>query len=447
MTLRRMTALRSLVYSAVMKFSLLRSVGSADDQQHARTTAASDPGSLAVARWQPFRGPFQRWPRFMDTLLALVAFLFTLMMWSGGEEPELPIGGADIFALMLAIVGNFALIWRRRLPLQVHGVVLACSAAVFFATSHDGLVAMSFSLYAVGRYAAHDRASILGMLMGVFLASVDMFELHSSQPGSFVALGLVVLFWYFGRRVRFRGEYLRLLEERASYLEQRKAEEADRAVAEERTRIARELHDIVAHQVSLMTVQAGAAKTVASTDPQAALGAMAAVEHAGRQAMSEMRHLLDVLRQDKTGAQTVPQPGCADLVSLAAEVRAAGNPVSLVTEGRLSGMPAMLDLAAYRIVQEALTNVIKHAGPGAGAEVRLRATGDALEIRVADRGERKAGTPGKGYGIAGMRERAELLGGWLKAGPINDQGFEVQAYLPRQQVKNAVPHQPQEHRL
>ena len=244
------------------------------------------------------------------------------------------------------------------------------------------------------------------------------------------ARALDYLFWYIGRRLRFRGEYLRLLEERARYLEQRRAEAAEQAVAEERSRIARELHDVVAHQVSLMTVQAGAAKTVAASDPDAALAAMSAVENAGRQALSEMRHLLHVLRQERAGGELAPQPGVADLASLAAEVTEAGTEVVFRNEGSVGRLPQRVDLAVYRIVQEALTNVIKHAGPGARATVLLRGRDDGVELTVSDDGCGPGSAPGHGYGIAGMRERAELLGGRLSACAGSQGGFRVDAFLP-----------------
>jgi len=389
-----------------------------------------------VAALQPFRGPFQRWPRTMDSLLAFFSFFLTLQMLSSEPAPGVAYSTATVLvygvALVLALVGNFALIWRRRHPLRVHGVILTCAVLALPNPQLHGIFGLAFSLYSLGRYAADGKASALGMLLAVLLGTVDMFVIQGSEPGSFVALGLMFVLWYVGRRLRFRGEYLRLLEERARYLEQRKSEEAERAVAQERVRIARELHDVVAHQVSLMTVQAGAAKTVAARDPDAALAAMGAVEQAGRQALSEMRHLLDVLRRDSGDGKLAPQPGCADLVSLAAEVTQAGTPVQLETEGRLSQLPPRLDLTIYRIIQEALTNVIKHAGAGAKVVVRVSANAEGVDLSVTDDGRGAGAHPGQGYGIAGMRERAELLGGRLTTGPDPLGGFRVSAFLPLQ---------------
>ncbi|GAA2629770.1 sensor histidine kinase [Streptomyces vastus] len=235
--------------------------------------------------------------------------------------------------------------------------------------------------------------------------------------------------WYLGRRLRLRaGRAARLLREQAA--------EARRIVTEERTHIARELHDVVAHRVSMMTVQAGAARMVAAEDPQGALEAMAAVEEAGRQALDELRHLLGVLRPDSERDGLGPQPGLGDLPRLVAEVREAGLDVS-VTNSIRDPLPARVDLSAYRIVQEALTNVLKHSGPRTHTHVHLRDESDGLTIEVLDDGHGATvqampaahkGPPG--HGIVGMRERAHLLGGSLDAQPRPGGGFRLTAHLP-----------------
>jgi signal transduction histidine kinase len=215
-------------------------------------------------------------------------------------------------------------------------------------------------------------------------------------------------------------------------------------VTEERTRIARELHDVVAHRVSLMTVQAGAAKAVAAEDPEGALRAMGAVEEAGRQALDELRHLLGVLRPETDLDGLGPQPGLADLPRLVEQIRGAGLDVSLATDGVSAGLPARVDLFAYRIVQEALTNVLKHAGPGTRTEVRLGTDRNGIVIEVVDDGSADEGLESavgrqpsdsdrrsrSGHGIVGMRERALLLGGTLEARPRPGGGFLVVAHLP-----------------
>nr|WP_276617659.1 sensor histidine kinase [Streptomyces coryli] len=235
--------------------------------------------------------------------------------------------------------------------------------------------------------------------------------------------------WYLGRRLRLRAG-------RAARRAQERAAEARRIVAEERTHIARELHDVVAHRVSMMTVQAGAARMVAAEDPQGALEAMAAVEQAGRQALDELRHLLGVLRPDAERDGLGPRAGLADLPRLVAEVREAGLDLSL-TNAIAAPLPARVDLSAYRIVQEALTNVLKHSGPRTRTEVRLCDAADGITIEVTDDGRGAAALAAPaghrrppGHGIVGMRERAHLLGGHLDAGPRPAGGFRLTAQLP-----------------
>lgn len=382
-----------------------------------------------VRVWRPLRGPFERWPHLADFLLALVSFLLTLAIWSqGAGRIGMPLEtAADIGTFVCAFVGNFALLWRRSNPLQVHAVVLTASVLVLLGPVADGIFALAISLYSLGRFEADDLASLAGMLAALIFVVTDLFLLSTPSVGGTIAAGLVISLWYIGRRLRFRGEYLRLLEGRAEQAEREKRADAERAISEERTRIARELHDIVAHQVSLMTVQAGAAKTVADSDPQAARESMAAVEKAGRQALAEMRHMLGLLRPAKGTQDLGPQPGIADLTTLVRKVSEAGHEVSLKTDGQLAGLPPRLDLNIYRIVQEALTNVLKHAGPGASAEVSLSRDGNSINLSILDDGH--GGNTGltSGHGLVGMRERAELLGGSFSAGPGAGRGFEIRA--------------------
>jgi signal transduction histidine kinase len=201
-------------------------------------------------------------------------------------------------------------------------------------------------------------------------------------------------------------------------------------VGEERRRIARDLHDVVAHAVGVMTVQAGAARLVLEDDPSRAREPLLAVEQAGRQALGELRRLLGILRRDEREPALRPQPGLAALQELAAQAERAGLPVELIFEGAPARLPAGLDLAAYRIVQEALTNTRKHAGP-ARARVAVRYAPEALELEITDDG-RPAANGGSGHGLIGMRERVALYGGQLDAGPRPQGGFTIHAHLPLQ---------------
>jgi signal transduction histidine kinase len=212
----------------------------------------------------------------------------------------------------------------------------------------------------------------------------------------------------------------------------RDREEAAReAVSVERSRIARELHDIVAHHMSVMVVQAAAARAVAGRDPAAADDALRQIETSGRAGLTEMRRLLEILKSQERGEERAPQPGLARLDELVDGMRATGLSVETVVEGTPHELPPGVDLSAYRIVQEALTNTLKHAGD-AHARVLLRYEPGAIEIEVADdgRGAGNGETAGGGRGLIGMRERVQLFGGTLDSGPRDGGGFVVRARLP-----------------
>jgi signal transduction histidine kinase len=230
---------------------------------------------------------------------------------------------------------------------------------------------------------------------------------------------------------RIRRDYL---EERAARIERERVEETRRVVTRERARIARELHDVVAHSVGLMTVQAGAANMVSSNDPKKALSSLSLIEGTGRQALGELRRLLGVLRtEDDKGGELSPQPGLDHLDDLVAEVEGAGVDVDFTVEGNLHHMPAGLGLSAYRILQEGLTNVLKHAGRRARAEVVVRLTQDQFVLEIADDGGGVAPEPSRvpgGHGLIGMRERVALFGGRMSAGPRGGGGFLVKVEIP-----------------
>jgi signal transduction histidine kinase len=380
-----------------------------------------------------FRGPFARWPRAADGVLATVVFLGTVFVTDGPGDSLVirPIGDVPIPALLVFAVASAALYWRRRAPLAVLAVVLVAWASTIGSGYADlGGVAI-IALYSAGRYATDDRWAYLGVGAAIFVVILD--NLADPAPWGEAVFGAVVMFvaWYVGRRLRMR-------QERAAQLLREQAAEARRIVIEERARIARELHDVVAHRVSLMTVQAGAAKAVAAQDPEGALRAMGAVEEAGRQALEELRHLLGVLRPETDPDGLGPQPGLADLPRLVEQIRRAGLDVSLATDRVAAELPARVDLFAYRIVQEALTNVLKHAGPGTHSKVRLGSDSSGIVIEVLDDGRGATVLPGldpddagaRGHGIVGMRERARLLGGTLDARPRPGGGFSVVAHLP-----------------
>lgn len=348
-------------------------------------------------------------------------------MWSGAED-SLP---ATISAYTFFIVGTGALIWRRRHPVLVHWIVLTVAVVCLILSYSDSpIFAVAISTYSIGRYCRDDTQSYLGVSAAIVLIATD----HFIDNGTLSQIGFVVLLafadWYIGRRIRARGHYIELLQERARYVEQRQVAKANKAVAEERSRIARELHDIIAHQVSVMTVQAGAAKTIAAIEPATAVKAMSHVENAGRKALGELRHLLNVLRpKDDTNTLT-PQPSLKDISQLVADFEQAGPKVTLSIETVKTDVPARIGLTIYRIVQEALTNVLKHAGQSSRAEVNITIDYQNVTIEVVDNGCLPATASETGQGILGMRERAQQLGGSLVAAPRLNGGFQILAKLP-----------------
>ncbi|MFH0245730.1 sensor histidine kinase [Streptomyces sp. HK10] len=383
-----------------------------------------------------FRGPFVRWPRAADAVLATAAFLSAAFLRDtpGDTVAVRPVTDVPLPVLLLYAVAGAALYLRRRRPIAVLYVVLA----VWAPTLGSGYSTLGgtavIALYGAGRHTGEKRWSPLGAVAAAAAVTVD--GLLRSVPWGEAAFGCLVMSgaWYAGRRLWLRAE-------RGVRVRREQASEAQRIVAEERTHIARELHDVVAHRVSMMTVQAGAARMVAAEDPRSALEAMTAVEEAGRQALDELRHLLGVLRPKAERDGLGPQPGLTDLPRLVAQVRDAGLHVS-VTDGLQAPLPARVELSVYRIVQEALTNVLKHSGPSTHTEVRLRhdECGRGVTVEVLDDGRGTAARPAPntaragagGHGIVGMRERALLLGGSLDAGPRPGGGFRLAARLPVQ---------------
>jgi len=398
-----------------------------------------DPGEPHIAR-----GPFTRWPRATDGALAVVVFAGSLVAVTAsalddGERFTLDsIGERPVGAIAMLAGAAVALLWRRRYPVVVAAVVMAIMVGWATAGYGDGQdLALVVAVYSVGRYTADHRHSIATVAAVVTVSVLDTIVDTNQRIDIAPAVILGVLPWYLGRRVRNRGDYVALLQERAERLEADQLARARRAVADERTRIARELHDVVAHQVSMMTVQAGAAKTIARDDLDAAVDAMGDVERAGRQALGELRHLLGVLRPDTSdGDELDPQPGLAGIPDLADELTLTGADVSLEMAPVPPGLSAAIDLSAYRIVQESLTNVIKHAGPGPTVHLTIGLDDVGLVIDIVNTvttsgGQGAApGLPASGYGIAGMRERAALLGGTLTAEHEPPNRFRVTTHIP-----------------
>ena len=378
------------------------------------------------------------WPHAADAGLAFLAFALEVIGILGravnesGDFSLSMLGDIPGAVYLLLGVSSIALLWRRRHPLAVLTAALAASVVWDLLGLADGpSLAILIALYGVGRYIETDSTNILGVIAAMVVTVADDLLIEGEDASVVVlSLGLVFAAWYVGRRMRGRREYLALLEERAEFLERERVAEAERAVTEERTRIARELHDVVAHRVSMITVQAGAAQTVAVADPDRAIRVLGTIEGEGREALEELRQILGVLRSDADGWDLLPMHGLADVGGLVAEMRSTGMDISLLGDLDHDDIPAQVDLASYRIVQEALTNVVKHGGPHPRTEVRISSGDGHLHIEVTDNGSGVSKLPGSGHGLRGMKERTALLGGTFEAAPRPDGGFRVRARLP-----------------
>jgi signal transduction histidine kinase len=342
-------------------------------------------------------------------------------------------------AALILLAATAPLAWRTTAPLGVAAIV---SVAIFVGTvglqddygaSFQAWVALLLALYSVAAH-AEPRGRLLGA--GIVVASIAGSQIGEALrgddvegiPGIYLSLAVAFLL---GRLRRWQLLDAMQLRRRAAELEHEREEKARLAVAEERARIARELHDLVAHHLSVAIIQIVAAVGDLPTHASsAARGHLATAEESCRQSLAEMRRLLDVLRTEETEPDLAPTPGLASLEELVDGVRSTGLPVQVAIEGRPADLPAGLDLAAYRIIQEALTNALRYAG-GRPTRVTVRYGAEELELEVIDEGR---GVPpdrdGSGRGLVGMRERVALYGGHLEAGPCNGGGFRIWARLP-----------------
>jgi signal transduction histidine kinase len=334
-----------------------------------------------------------------------------------------------------------ALAWRRRAPFVVVAVGFAATliAAGFGVSQHkpfSPILGIFVALYSLALYATSRRA-LLGLMYtaGCVYSQIALAMHHGESYGGtdfgFIAV-LLLAPWLVGKAMRGRVAHMDALERRAEQAEQERERRAEEAAREERARIARELHDVIAHSVSVMVVQAGAAEEVLRLTPEQALQPIRAVQETGRAALAEMARLLGMLRRDGGELGLEPQPGLDEIDALLEQTRRGGLPVDLLREGERRPLPLGVDLSAYRIVQEALTNTRKHADRPARATVTIRYAAEALEIEVVDDGT--SGTArngsGGGHGMVGMRERVALFGGEFDAGPTPAGGFRVRARLP-----------------
>ncbi|MBW5421968.1 sensor histidine kinase [Streptomyces sp. BG9H] len=387
----------------------------------------------------------RRHPTWVDgfwafVLLGISGIGLVSMSETNGDAP-------GVAAIPVALGLSLVVALRRRATEQM--LVLVTVIGVFQLVLDVEAMPANFAMLVIIYTAAADgarwasRFALVGGLCAAPLSMMRWTPPDVSVAGSvlFTIFQIVpfALAWVLGDSIRTRRAYLAQLEERADRLEREREAQSKVAVAAERARIARELHDVVAHNVSVMVVQADGAAYVMDTAPDQAKKALETISGTGRQALAEMRRLLGVLRtgEPEEGSEYVPQPDVEQLDELIEQVRTSGLPVDYKVEGTPRPLPSGVELTAYRIVQEALTNTRKHGGANAGASVRLVYFDDGLGLLVEDDGKgaphelyEDGGADGRGHGLIGMRERVGMVGGTLDAGPRPGGGFRISALLP-----------------
>ncbi|MBV1941558.1 sensor histidine kinase [Streptomyces sp. BV286] len=387
----------------------------------------------------------RRHPAWVDGFWAVVLLGISVMGGTAGQENS----GADHLAVTVPITLLLCLViaLRRRMPEAMLLLAVSMGAAQLLldmemAPADFALLVITYTVASNGT----GWASRLALTAGLCAAPLAQLRWPEEQAGAGGQIAIVVfqtvpfaLAWVLGDSLRTRRAYFAQLEERAARLEKEREAQAKVAVAAERARIARELHDVVAHNVSVMVVQADGAAYVLDSAPDQARKALETISGTGRQALAEMRRLLGVLRtgEHQESGEYVPQPDVEQLDDLIEQCRTSGLPVDFKIEGTPRPLPSGVELTAYRIVQEALTNTRKHGGPNAGASVRLVYFDDGLGLLVEDDGKgaphelyEEGGVDGQGHGLIGMRERIGMVGGTLDAGPRPGGGFRISALLP-----------------
>ena len=390
---------------------------------------------LAPVRW------LREHPSGADALLGILIFALALPgMWLRDNNVDINFRDPDALGVLLVMAATLPLAWRRTNPVAVMwvvGVTATLIEALGYTTGAGGVGAI-IALYTIAAHCDRRKSIIALGLTGVALSVIFLtarWDVTVPSIGGNVVIFLTA--WVLGDNLQNRRKYLATVEERAARLERDQQDLARRAREDERSRIARELHDVVAHNVSVMVVQAGAARRVLDRNPAQATESLEAIESTGRLALDELRRLLGVLRPDDAASDArAPQPSVTHIDALVRQMRDAGLDVALEIEGDARALPPALDLSAYRIVQEALTNTLKHAGPTPHAVVRVTYRDDAIDVEVTDdgRGLAQALAMGAkvngGHGLVGMRERVALFGGTLDAGARTGGGYRVRAHIP-----------------
>jgi signal transduction histidine kinase len=393
------------------------------------------PGAF-VARWGSAVRTFAaRHPASADAVFALALLLLSAVHLIK-DPPARP-----LLAWPLQVALYAPLAWRRRIPLTAFAVV----AAVAFVQWLDGVLltgdlALLIALYSVAAHSSVRRLLLAAGVMeiGVALATAQWAPEVETVRAFVLLSGMSTAAAVLGLNLRTRRAYLASLEDRAARLERERDQQAQIVVGEERARIARDVHDIVTHSLSVMVALTDGAAYTLPASPERAADAVEKASEVGRQAIAEMQRVLEVLREG--GPARHPQPGLSQLTGLFTEVRAAGLTVEYAVTGRLPAMASGAELAIYRVIQEALTNVRKHTVPGTRARVRLVHSSERVEIEITDDGPAvpvSAAPERTGHGIAGMRERVAVYGGLLQAGPLPGGGWRVYARFEPAQLGGA----------
>lgn len=373
-----------------------------------------------------------------DVLLAVGMFIVGVASSAAFEAGATTSRPADVWAYVLIGLQTLPLIWRRRAPVPVLAVTIA-GFMLDRALDYPGswaVLGISVAIYTVGAQLESRRSLlvagiaidvvILWTVVGIFVNDVDPLAIVSEL--AFLGFPLLL-----GRETHHRQQQMVALESRAVRAELEREQRTAEAVVRERSRIARELHDVVAHEITVMTLQTAGARRVLDDHPEQAAEAMQSAEDAGHRALTEMRRLLGILRTADPAAM-MPQPGLEALPSLVEQTESAGLPVTVSIEEGKRSLPAGIDLNAYRVIQESLTNTLKHGGPNARAQVAVRFDDSTLLLEVTDDGRGAAATvpPGSngGQGLLGMQERVALLDGTFQAGPRPGGGYRVAARIP-----------------
>lgn len=376
-----------------------------------------------------------RWRRLLD--IGLVGWmLFTaIALYANWDYSGQLWHKPDVFGYVLLVVIHLPLLLRERHPVAVLFTVAAASTAYLVVGYYHSVItfAVALSIFSVAQHRPR-RVSITCGLVGwtVLLYAQHLVEARMETFGIAVVTFLAAVAWAFGDgmgRLAQRGEQLAELTER---LRREQQERAHQAVSQEQSRIARELHDVVAHHMSVISVQAGLGRYVMKSDPDTAHAALDVIEGTAHEALSEMRRMLAVLRVSAEAAPLDSSPGLARLTDLIDRVRAAGATVDVTVDGTAVKLPSGMDLCVYRVIQESLTNVLKHADPPQ-ARVDFRWAPHEVAVTISDRGRCQPTLPDSGavqHGLIGMRERARIYGGQLRAGRRLDSGFEVSLTLP-----------------